>query len=128
MLRESVGDDKRVREFRQILLWPLQLLPLNTASQIQRHWEVLEAGGADCPWHEVLDEFTGDPTRFQERHYNEFVTFLPYVQRFLYGEGRSRNEDRHGASCPGRWKRRPRKWNAVEGGAALAASGGDAKE
>ncbi len=80
----------RVQHFRQILLWPLQLLPLRPDSQIQRHWEVLEAGGPDCPWHEVLDEFTGDPTQFQERHYNEFVTFLPYVQRFLYGEGRVR--------------------------------------
>ena len=80
----------RVHHFRQILLWPLQLLPLRPDSQIQRHWEVLEAGGADCPWHDVIDEFTGDPTEFQERHYNEFVTFLPYVQRFLYGEGRVR--------------------------------------
>ena len=25
------------------------------------------------------------PAEFQERHYKEFVTFLPYVQRFLYG-------------------------------------------
>jgi hypothetical protein len=91
------GSDRRVRHFRQILLWPLQLLPLHAGSQIQRHWEVLEAGGADCPWREVLDEFTGDPTQFQERHYNEFVTFLPYVQRFLYGEGRRRQS----AGAPG---------------------------
>jgi hypothetical protein len=90
---ETGGDEKRVRQFRQILLWPLQLLPLNADSQIQRHWEVLEAGGADCPWHEVLDEFTGDTAQFQERHYNEFVTFLPYVQRFLYGEGRREHGD-----------------------------------
>jgi hypothetical protein len=82
-------DEVRVHHFRQILLWPLQLLPLRPDSQIQRHWEVLEAGGEACPWHAVLDEFTGDPTQFQERHYNEFVTFLPYVQRFLYGEGRA---------------------------------------
>jgi hypothetical protein len=91
MLGDSVGNDKHVRQFRQILLWPLQLLPLHATSQIQRHWEVLEAGGDECPWHEVLDEFTGDPAQFQERHYNEFVTFLPYVQRFLYGEGRRRH-------------------------------------
>ena len=93
MPSEEVGNDKRVRHFRQILLWPLQLLPLDATSQIQRHWEVLEAGGEDCPWHEVLDEFTGDPAQFQGRHYNEFVTFLPYVQRFLYGEGRRRHAD-----------------------------------
>jgi hypothetical protein len=82
-------DDQRVGHFRQILLWPLRLLPLHAESQIQRHWEVLEAQADHCPWHEVLDEFTGDPTQFQPRHYGEFVTFLPYVQRFLYGEGRN---------------------------------------
>ena len=87
---KSSGASKQVRHFRQILLWPLQLLPLRPDSQIQRHWEMLEAGGPDCPWHEVLDEFTGDPAQFQDRHYTEFVTFLPYVQRFLYGEGRGR--------------------------------------
>jgi hypothetical protein len=38
----------------------------------------------------VGDEFPADPTQFQERHYAEFVTFLPYVQRFLYGEGRQK--------------------------------------
>jgi uncharacterized membrane protein YuzA (DUF378 family) len=97
MPSEPVGSDTSVRQFRQILLWPLQLLPLHATSQIQRHWEVLEAGGIDCPWHEVLDEFTGDPAQFQERHYNEFVTFLPYVQRFLYGEGRRRHDDKRGS-------------------------------
>lgn len=84
------SHDKRVRHFRQILLWPLQLMPIREGSQIQSHWEVLETGGADNPWHEVIDEFTGDPAQFQERHYNEFATFLPYVQRFLYGESRTR--------------------------------------
>src|SRR5262249_11853667 len=42
---------------------------------------------ADHPWREVIDEFGGAPGHYQERHYNELVTFLPYVQRFLYGEG-----------------------------------------
>ncbi len=37
----------------------------------------------------MVDEYTGESEGFHERHYNEFVTFLPYVQRFLYGEGRS---------------------------------------
>jgi hypothetical protein len=85
-----------VRHFRQILLWPLQLLPLHPGGQIHSHWEVLEAEGAACPWREVLDEFTGDPGQFQERHYSEFVTFLPYVQRFLYGEGRRRQANSAG--------------------------------
>ena len=90
------SHDKRVRHFRQILLWPLQLMPIREGSQIQRHWEVLEQGGADHPWHEVADEFTGDHAKFQTRHYNEFVTFLPYVQRFLYGEARSQRKDARG--------------------------------
>ena len=41
----------------------------------------------------MADEFTGDPSLFQERHYSEFVTFLPYVQRFLYGEGKGSSPD-----------------------------------
>ncbi len=44
--------------------------------------------GPDNPWSEVADEFGVDPRQFQERHYSEFVTFLPYVRRFLYGEGK----------------------------------------
>ena len=53
-------------------------------------WKLLREMGEASPWREVVDEFTGDAGSFHERHYNEFVTFLPYVQRFLYGEGRSR--------------------------------------
>ncbi|MCK7577025.1 MAG: hypothetical protein MZV65_15110 [Chromatiales bacterium] len=56
---------------------------------ISKYWELLEAMGEQCPWREVADEF-GDPDDFQERHYKEFITFLPYVQRFLYGEGTGR--------------------------------------
>ena len=39
--------------------------------------------GEGSPWREVVDEYTGASDQFHERHYNEFVTFLPYVQRFL---------------------------------------------
>src|SRR5688572_4678 len=74
-----------VRHFRQIVLWPLQLMPLRPGEQVQRHWEALEARSVDNPWREVVDDFGADPGDFQERHYKEFVTFLPYVQRFLYG-------------------------------------------
>ncbi|MBX3351105.1 MAG: hypothetical protein KF747_20475, partial [Nitrospira sp.] len=79
---------KIVRHFRQILLWPMQLTPIREDAPIQKHWELLQATNPNNPWREVLDEFTGDPRQFQERHYSEFVTFLPYVQRFLYGEGK----------------------------------------
>ena len=57
--------------------------------QIHRHWEFLEKDH-DRVWKEVDDEFCADPDAFQERHYREFVTFLPYVQRLLYGEGAKR--------------------------------------
>jgi hypothetical protein len=81
-----MARDILVRHLRQIVVWPLQLMPLRPGQQVQRHWEALEAirPNAGNPWKEVLDEF-GDPEDFQERHYKEFVTFLPYVQRFLYG-------------------------------------------
>lgn len=77
---------KTVRHFRQILLWPLQLMPIREGSQIQKPWEVLRGAGDE--WQEVADEITADPADLQQRHYSEFVTFLPHVQRFLYGEGR----------------------------------------
>ncbi|MGH8675837.1 MAG: CorA family divalent cation transporter [Burkholderiales bacterium] len=83
---------RTVRHFRQIVLWPLQLMPLRESAQIQKHWEALQQDGASSPWREVQDEFTGDPAQFQGRHYREFVTFLPHVQRFLYGEGAARGD------------------------------------
>jgi hypothetical protein len=82
-MASSRGDDLIVRHFRQIIVWPLQLMPLRPGEQVQRHWKALEAI-AGSPWSEVVDEFCADPAEFQERHYKEFVTFLPYVQRFLY--------------------------------------------
>ena len=85
----AATDAPVVRHFRQILMWPLQLMPLQPGSQVQRHWEHLDQCAGPNPWREVEDEFTSDPTEFQERHYREFVTFLPHVQRFLYGQGRS---------------------------------------
>ena len=82
------GRTAGVRHFRQILLWPLQLMPMVEGVQIHRHWEFIAKASADNPWREVVDEFTGDPRDFQERHYAEFVNFLPYVQRVLYGTGK----------------------------------------
>lgn len=78
-----------VRHFRQVLLWPLRLVPPRGQSSVTPPWQVLGGQGEASPWREVVDEYTGSPDDFHERHYNEFVTFLPYVQRFLYGEGRS---------------------------------------
>jgi len=81
-----------VRQFRQIILWPLQLVPLKESAQIQEPWEVLTQPGVEHPWKESRDEFNCGPGEFQPRHYSEFVTFLPYVRRFLYGEGKGRGK------------------------------------
>ncbi|MGH8832163.1 MAG: hypothetical protein ACREXV_13890 [Polaromonas sp.] len=82
-----------VQHFRQALLWPLQLMPIADAKRTHHGpWQVLRELGDASPWREEVEEYTGDSSRFHERHYNEFVSFLPYVQRFLYGEGRSRNQ------------------------------------
>lgn len=90
----------RVRLLHASLVWPLQLEPLAGGTD-GRHWEIFEARQGEHPWRRIDDEFTEDPGRFQERHYREFVSFLPYVQRFLYGEGRARSaaaEDPPGGS------------------------------
>ena len=58
------------------------------------------------PWRELRDEFGCEPEDFQERHYSEFVTFLPYVRRFLYGEGNGRGARPLGAESPLRVFRR----------------------
>jgi hypothetical protein len=88
-LADPLKPDPIVRHFRQIVMWPLQLMALSPKSQVQHHWEAFVTCDKSSPWYEVEDEFTGDSSQFHERHYREFVTFLPHAQRFLYGQGRS---------------------------------------
>jgi hypothetical protein len=95
----SASEPPVVRQLRHVLLWPLRLLPAADGApsasadrRRRRPWQDLRDLGDASPWREVVDEYDGDSGRFHERHYNEFVTFLPYVQRFLYGEGRSRRD------------------------------------
>ena len=76
-----------VAHFRQILLWPVHLVQTANSGKSREHAEEFAKLAVGHPWREVADEFTGDPADFQDRHYNEFVTFLPPVQRFLYGQG-----------------------------------------
>jgi hypothetical protein len=105
----TATDCPSVRHFRQALLWPLRLKPAHgSEGRHAKPWQVLADLGNSCPWREVVDEYTGDASgRFQERHYNEFVTFLPYVQRFLYGEGRAAmGADGAGSGSPMRVFRR----------------------
>jgi hypothetical protein len=79
------NPDLTVRHFRQIVVWPIQLLPLRPGEQVQRHWLELEKIAAGNRWRRVVDDFRSESPDLQERRYKEFVTFLPYVQRFLYG-------------------------------------------
>ena len=91
---------KSVRHFRQILLWPVYLHPLDKGSTIRSHWQHLAADdGSSAVWREHEEEF-GDPSEFQERHYNEFVTFLPPAQRFLYGQGLGKSVRRSYGESP----------------------------
>jgi hypothetical protein len=82
-----------VRQFREVLFWPVQLMPLTDGGKA--YWQVLEEASARNPWHRLEDRFDSDVLEFSERHYKEFVSFLPYVQRFVYGEchGRMSHED-----------------------------------
>ena len=87
-----------VRLFHASLVWPLQLEPLLVNGIKGRHWEAFERDARSDPWCRIDDEFTDDPSNFRERHYREFVSFLPYVQRFLYGEGRGSQVGAHNAT------------------------------
>ncbi|MCV2352298.1 hypothetical protein [Paucibacter sp. Y2R2-4] len=85
----AAAAEPQVRRLHQSLLWPLRLMPVGDAPGAPRRpWELLPPQGEASPWAELVDEYTGDAARFHERHYQEFVTFLPFVQRFLYGDGR----------------------------------------
>lgn len=96
---EATAPRPQVRHLRQVLLWPLRLMPLPAGTTV-RPWELLTPH-----WREEVDEYTGSADGFHERHYNEFVTFLPYVQRFLYGDGRAQR-DAGAAGSPMRLFRR----------------------
>lgn len=83
----SIEANHTVRHFREVLFWPVQLMPLASA---QPQWESLAQGGEGNPWRRLKDRFQSGDLEFEERHYKEFVAFLPYVQRFIYGESHSR--------------------------------------
>ena len=78
--------EKIVREFHHTLLWPLQLRPLkrDASAGVVHYWETLKRNPG--PW-----TYVDDPLLINDDTcvigYEEFVYFLPYVQRFLYGVG-----------------------------------------
>ena len=80
-----------VKEFRQTLLWPVQLITDASQGKIQRPWDILK-NISDTPWREIEDDFSMAAQCLSELRYQEFVTFMPYAQRFLYGEGKHGKE------------------------------------
>jgi hypothetical protein len=84
----QAAGEAPVQHYRQILLWPVRLLmqdhPL-AATGPAVDW--LKSREGLCHWQEWQTPGLEGAPAFEERHYQEFVTFLPYVQRFLYGEG-----------------------------------------
>ena len=86
MPTNSALSTKVVREFNHTLLWPITLQPLRReagANQVS-FWDMLKRRPG--PW-----EFVDDALLIEDESclagYEEFVYFLPYVQRFLYGVG-----------------------------------------
>ena len=77
-----------VRHFRQILIWPMLMVRGAGLDPREPFWKALEREPGSAGWFRVADEFNTAPHAFLEKHYKEFVVFLPHIQRFLYGKGR----------------------------------------
>lgn len=92
MSTTSSMSRKTVREFNHTLLWPVTLRPLRRepGSAQASYWEMLKRRPG--PWEFVEDALLIEDTSCLAG-YEEFVYFLPYVQRFLYGLG----DEGHGA-------------------------------
>ena len=85
--RRQTEDAGRVaRHFRQIVLWPIELIAGGKTAESREAPDVLFERLGAGHWELVDDEFGVEGDAFQERHYREFVAFLPHVQRFLYGD------------------------------------------
>ncbi|MEJ2118883.1 MAG: hypothetical protein P8Y36_13745 [Alphaproteobacteria bacterium] len=84
---EAHSEQPIVRKFHQIVLWPLQLVSNDCKAASQGFHTILEEMG-NSPWTSQGDKFGGAEEQFGERHYREFISFLPHVQRFIYGDSR----------------------------------------
>lgn len=80
------ADAKIVRDFHHTLLWPITLRPLRreAAAGVVHYWDMLQRNPG--PWKYVADTLLIEDESCIVG-YEEFVHFLPYVQRFLYGVG-----------------------------------------
>ena len=85
-MQSSTMPEKIVRDFNHTLLWPITLRPLRREAGIEpvSFWDMLKRRPG--PW-----EFVNDALLIEDESclagYEEFVYFLLYVQRFLYGVG-----------------------------------------
>lgn len=87
---------RTVHQFRQILLWPLELMrPIGERATGGPQPFAGLADTLGSPWREVDDQFPDDPERFREQHYREFVSFHPHVQRLLYRARGARQPGSH---------------------------------
>jgi hypothetical protein len=84
----NTTNSSNVANFRQVLLWPVQLVTDDNELETQKYWEYLKSSSANTSWHEIEDEFTSSGKQLSESSYHEFVSFMPFAQRFLYGEGK----------------------------------------
>ncbi len=75
-----------VRDFHHTLMWPITLSPLRRqpGTDVVHYWEKLKRNPG--PWKHVGDTLLVEDDSCVSG-YEEFVYFLPYVQRFLYGVG-----------------------------------------
>ncbi len=79
-------NNKIVRDFNHTLLWPVQLRSLRREAgmDVVHYWDILKRYPG--PWKYVEDALLIEDASCKIG-YEEFVYFLPYVQRFLYGVG-----------------------------------------
>lgn len=78
--RTRAAEDIAVRDFRQTLIWPVQIVADDHRFQAVAHADRMALFGG--PW---VERSHADRA-FDSRHHAEFVSFMPDVQRFLYGE------------------------------------------
>jgi hypothetical protein len=81
---ERPAGPRIAHQFREFVLWPLQVMPLRDGKGAEDCGALFECAIGDGPWRR-FDIFGAD-SDFQERHYREFISFLPHAQRFLYGD------------------------------------------
>lgn len=79
----ATAAEMAVRNFRQVLIWPVQIVADESRLNASGHADRFAVLGG--PWKE---RSSGDRA-FDRRHHAEFVSFMPDVQRFLYGESDS---------------------------------------